>query len=355
MSKPSVRWSQILTHWSLSRKATVSQQQRFPTTASQPHCQTVRLLEQDFKFSIWLGRSLDPKHSPWCKFTTDRKNCDFSDDLDASKQPKSDLKIPKRTISTRVASNTLETTSMWRKTDLFESPLNGSTWISKTGMSADKNLWTAGSNINRSNIEKADDVSLYTKSALFCSVFFVLVLAKTIRCTKYRTFVKNVLDTVWSWWKESVLNAHVSEVHAFAQECVRLHKSALVVHSAFRGAIGDATGLFPFWWSFFKNRTFSWIVLDQNIYASLKDGKSRKECSMEVPGILKFRLQPSWVHSDGPKIWKINRFFQSSHEDEVWRTETVQLFQQVPIQTAWLEASQSPSVQKSSNIYPPWN
>ena len=52
---------------------------------------------------------------------------------------------------------------------------------------------------------------------------------------------------------------------------------------------------------------------------------------------------------------KANRFFQSSHEDEVWRTETVQLFQQVPIQTAWLEASQSPSVQKSSNIYPPWN
>ena len=83
MSKPSVRWSQILTHWSLSQKVTVSQQQRFPTTASQ----TVRLLEQGFKFSIWLGRSLDPKHSPRCKFTTDRKNCDFSDDLDASKQP----------------------------------------------------------------------------------------------------------------------------------------------------------------------------------------------------------------------------------------------------------------------------
>ena len=125
MSKLSVRWSQILTHWSLSRKATVSQQQRFPTTASQPHCQTVRLLEQGFKFSIWLGRSLDPKHSPWCKFTTDRKNCDFSDDLDASKQPKSDLKIPKRTISTRVASNTLETTSMWNT-----STKNGSFWES---------------------------------------------------------------------------------------------------------------------------------------------------------------------------------------------------------------------------------
>ena len=103
------------------------------------------------------------------------------------------------------------------------------TWISKTGMSADKNLWTAGSNINRSNIEKADDVSLYIQRALFSArSFFVLVFAKTIRCTKYRRFVKNVRDTVWSWWKEIVLDAHFSEVRAFAQKCVRLHKSALV-------------------------------------------------------------------------------------------------------------------------------
>ena len=307
MSKPSVRWSQILTHWSLSQKATVSQQQRFPTTASQPHCQPVRLLEQGFKFSIWLGRSLDPKHSPWCKFTTDRKNCDFSDDLDASKQPKSDLKIPKRTISTRVASNTLETTSMWNT-----STKNGSFWESFERINLNiKNRYVSGQKPFNRRFQYQPlqhrggrwCIFIY-KEHSFLPLFFVLVLAKTIRCTIYRTFVKNVLDTVWSWWKESVPNAHFSEVRAFAQKCVRLHKSALVVHSAFRGTIGDATGLFPFWWSFFKNRTFSWILLDQNIYARLKDGKSRKECSMEVPGISKFHLQPSWVHSDGPKIWK---------------------------------------------------
>ena len=78
-----------------------------------------------------------------------------------------------------------------------------------------------------------------------------------------------MLDSVWSWWKESVLNAHFSEVRAFAQKCALLHKSALVVRSAFRGTIGDATGLFPFWWSWAKNRTFSWILLDQNIHARL--------------------------------------------------------------------------------------
>ena len=41
-------------------------------------------------------------------------------------------------------------------------------------------------------------IFIYTESTLFCSFFFVLVFAKTIRCTKYRTFVKNVLNTVWS-------------------------------------------------------------------------------------------------------------------------------------------------------------
>ena len=35
--KLSMRWSQILTHWNLSQKATVPQEQGFPTTASQPH------------------------------------------------------------------------------------------------------------------------------------------------------------------------------------------------------------------------------------------------------------------------------------------------------------------------------
>ena len=100
-----------------------------------------------------------------------------------------------------------------------------------------------------------------------------------------------MLDTVWSWWRESVLNAHFSEVRAFAQKCARLHKSALVVRSAFRGTIGDATSLFPFRWSFLKNRAFSWILLHQNIYVRLTrkyherwkeqkrmlDGRSRKQ------------------------------------------------------------------------------
>ena len=125
MSNPSVRWSQILTHWSLSRKATVSQQQRFPTTASQPHCQSVRLLEQGFKLSIWLGRSLDPKHSPRQVYNWQEKlrlfwrlGC-FQTTQIGSENP------GQRTISARVASNTLETTSMWNT-----STKTGSFWES---------------------------------------------------------------------------------------------------------------------------------------------------------------------------------------------------------------------------------
>ena len=113
------------------------------------------------------------------------------------------------------------------------------------------------------------DIPEASKEHSFLLFFFCARFGKNCSLQKYRTFVKNVLDSVWSWWKESVLNAHFSEVRAFAQKCALLHKSALVVRSAFRGTIGDATGLFPFWWSFFKNRTFSWILLDQNIHARL--------------------------------------------------------------------------------------
>ena len=175
-SNPSVRWSQILTHWSLSRKATVSQQQRFPTTASQPHCQSVRLLEQGFKLSIWLGRSLDPKHSPRQVYNWQEKlrlfwrlGC-FQTTQIGSENP------GQRTISARVASNTLETTSMVEHLNenriFFESRLNLNLKIKNRHVSGQKPLNRRFQYQPLQHREGRWCIFIYTKSTLFCSVFF---------------------------------------------------------------------------------------------------------------------------------------------------------------------------------------
>ena len=187
--KLSMRWSQIkpLTKSHRSATTTLSNNSQ---PATLPNLAAVGALKAvGFLFVLWsstlgdLGRSrfqmFNLTVDPWTqKDTLTGKTATSDDWKDASEQPT--CRIWKSRSEDHFSEGNFEhlgvSASMWKKLIFWNTRMKRRqispqrkriflrvvwswTWISKAGMSADRNL-AAGSNINRSNIKKADDVSL---------------------------------------------------------------------------------------------------------------------------------------------------------------------------------------------------